>query len=95
VNSWRFGSHKLAVGGFGTLDQLLEAYHAAGGFMYNRDDIRWFQALGSLKWGIMCLIMYEAYRTGVDPSIERAMIGRRASEAEFDLINLMEGVPYA
>ena len=46
--------------------------------------------LGSLKWGIMCMIMYEAFRSGADPSVERAAIGRRVSETEIDLINLLE-----
>jgi hypothetical protein len=39
--------------------------------------------------------MYQAFATNADPSIERAMIGRRASEAEIDLLNLIEGHPHA
>ena len=38
----------------------------------------------------MCMIMYEAFRSGADPSVERAAIGRRVSETEIDLINLLE-----
>lgn len=95
VNSWRFGQHEKSVGGFGELDNLLDAYQIAGGAHFSLDDIKWFQALGSLKWGIMCLIMYHAFKTGADPSIERAMIGRRTSEAEIDLLNLMEGRKHA
>jgi aminoglycoside phosphotransferase (APT) family kinase protein len=95
VNSWRFGHREKAVGGFGDLRSLLDAYQAFGGMAFAREDIKWFQALGSLKWGIMCLIMYEAFRSGADPSIERAMIGRRTSEAEIDLLNLMEGRDHA
>jgi aminoglycoside phosphotransferase (APT) family kinase protein len=95
VNSWRFGQSHKRVGGFGDLDALLDSYEAAGGQTFARDDIAWFQALGSLKWAIMCLIMYQAFETGADPSIERAMIGRRTSEAEIDLLNLMEGRAHA
>jgi aminoglycoside phosphotransferase (APT) family kinase protein len=95
VNSWRFGQTHKQVGGFGDLSELLEGYEAAGGQKFAHEDIAWFQALGSLKWAIMCLIMYQAFQTGADPSIERAMIGRRTSEAEMDLLNLMEGRPYA
>jgi aminoglycoside phosphotransferase (APT) family kinase protein len=91
VNSWRFGQSQNPVGGFGQLDAMLVAYVAAGGQRFEVTDIKWFQALGSLKWAIMCLIMYQAFETGADPSIERAMIGRRTSEAEIDLLNLMEG----
>ncbi len=90
VNSWRFGVANKQVGGFGDLQHMLDAYEKAGGQRYDIADIKWFQALGSLKWAIMCLIMYHAFETGADPSIERAMIGRRTSEAEMDLLNLME-----
>lgn len=95
VNSWRFGQAQKPVGGFGSLEDLLQAYEAAGGAVFRLADIKWFQALGSLKWAIMCLIMFQAFKTGVDPSIERAMIGRRTSEAEIDLLNLMEGRAFA
>jgi aminoglycoside phosphotransferase (APT) family kinase protein len=95
VNSWRFGVRENAVGGFGALEDLLDAYQQQGGAAFAIADIKWFQALGSFKWAIMCLIMYEAYRSGADPSVERAMIGRRTSEAEIDLLNLIEGHPHA
>jgi aminoglycoside phosphotransferase (APT) family kinase protein len=90
VNSWRFGYSKNRVGGFGQLDDLLEAYAAGGGRAFSSEEIDWWEILGSLKWGIMCMIMYEAFRSGSDPSVERAAIGRRVSETEIDLINLLE-----
>ncbi|MEM6900184.1 MAG: phosphotransferase family protein [Pseudomonadota bacterium] len=90
VNSWRFGRTENRVGGFGRLEQLLKAYSDAGGQHFNPADIDWWEMLGSLKWGIMCMTMYDIYRTGADPSVERAAIGRRVSETEIDLIALME-----
>jgi aminoglycoside phosphotransferase (APT) family kinase protein len=89
VNSWRFGASHNPVGGFGSRADLLAGYHDAGGQKTSEDELRWFEVLGTLKWGVMCLIMYSAYATGADPSVERAMIGRRASETEIDLINLL------
>ncbi len=90
VNSWRFGHRDKRVGGFGDLPDLLDAYSAAGGPMIRPRDIDWWETLGSLKWGIMCMIMYQSYRSGSDPSVERAAIGRRVSETEIDLVNLLE-----
>ncbi len=90
VNSWRFGGER-PVGGFGDYVQLLDGYRAAGGAPIPLARVLYWQALGSLKWGVMCLIMYGAYASGADPSVERAMIGRRVSETEIDLMNLMEG----
>jgi aminoglycoside phosphotransferase (APT) family kinase protein len=90
VNSWRFGNSAHRVGGFGHLEDLLEAYNQASGTGITAAEIDWWEMLGSLKWGIMCMIMYEAFRSGADASVERAAIGRRVSETEIDLINLLE-----
>ena len=90
VNSWRFGQTQNRVGGFGQLDDLLQAYNARTGQSISGREIDWWEMLGSLKWGIMCMIMFEAFRSGADASVERAAIGRRVSETEIDLINLLE-----
>lgn len=92
VNSWRFGQSENRVGGFGDLGDLLDAYEAAGGAAISPGDIDWWEMLGSFKWGVMCMTMYEAFRSGSDPSVERAAIGRRASETEIDLVNLLKKV---
>lgn len=90
VNSWRFGAAQNRVAGISSLDDFLAAYRSAGGDNITPNQIDWWEALGSLKWGIMCMIMYDAYQSGKDRSVERAAIGRRVSETEIDLINLME-----
>ena len=90
VNSWRFGQSQNRVGGFGQLEDLLTAYNQKTGSALTASEIDWWEMLGSLKWGVMCMIMYEAFRSGADASVERAAIGRRVSETEIDLINLLE-----
>lgn len=86
VNSWRFGEWRRPVGGFGDYADLLAGY----GGEVSLERVRFWQALGSLKWGVMCLMMYASFASGADRSIERAMIGRRTSETEIDLVALME-----
>jgi aminoglycoside phosphotransferase (APT) family kinase protein len=90
VNSWRFGRADKPVGGFGEYRDLLEGYAEAGGVEVPLSRLLYWQALGSLRWGIMCLMMYTSYATGAESSVERPMIGRRVSETEIDLINLLE-----
>lgn len=90
VNSWRFGEWRKTVGGFGDYQDLLDGYATAGGAPVSLDRLLFWQALGSLKWGVMCLMMYASFASGMDRSVERAMIGRRASETEIDLVLLME-----
>jgi aminoglycoside phosphotransferase (APT) family kinase protein len=89
VNSWRFGGG-APVGGFGQYDDLLEGYQRAGGGRVSLQDLLFWQAVGSLKWGVMCLMMHASYARGHDLSVERAMIGRRTSATEADLVYLME-----
>lgn len=82
-NTWRFGAADKIVGGFGDLAALLSAY----GARYTEDDVKPWIAFSSLKWGIMCMTMYQGFLR--DRSVERAAIGRRASETEIDLLNLI------
>jgi aminoglycoside phosphotransferase (APT) family kinase protein len=90
VNSWRFGRPDRPVGGFGEYEDLLAGYAAGGGEAVTLERVRFWQTLGSLKWGVMCLTMYASWATGGSASVERPMIGRRVSETEIDLINILE-----
>ncbi len=90
VNSWRFGRPDKPVGGFGDYVDLLAGYEAAGGQPVALKRLRTWQALGSLKWGVMCLMMFQSWAGGTEVSVERPMIGRRVSETEIDLMNLLE-----
>lgn len=91
--SWRFGQIDSPVGGFGAVAELIGAYHAAGGDRaVTEDSVRFWTMFGSLKWGIMCLIMFRAFDSGADKTVERAAIGRRASETELDLALMMKGL---
>ncbi|HEY0301540.1 MAG TPA: phosphotransferase family protein [Rhizomicrobium sp.] len=87
TNTWRFGVQEKVVGGFGALEDLLAGYEAAGGGRIDVDDARTWIVYGSLKWGVMCMSMYQGFLR--DNSVERAAIGRRSSETEIDLINLI------
>ena len=88
VNPWRYGQHARAVGGFGQLDELIDGYSTAGG-RADRARIHWWQVLGTLRWGVICESMGHAWMTGAEPVMEKAAIGRRASETEIDLLELL------
>lgn len=91
VNSWRFGEDTHPVGGFGSREELFAGYEAAGGMPVDPARVRYWQVLGTLKWGVMCAGMLHVFRSGKDRSVERAAIGRRASETAIDLLRLMAG----
>ena len=90
ANVWRFGSPK-PVGGFGDYADLLAGYESVTGIAPAMADIHYWQVHAALSWGMVCLRMLEMYRSGEDSSLERAAVGRRLSEAEIDLLLLMEG----
>lgn len=90
VRSWRFGAGPR-VGGFGTVDDLVAAYEAAGGTEVDRAALHWWELLGTLKWGIMCVAQAETHRLGVVRSVELAAIGRRVCEVEHDVLLLLAG----
>ena len=89
VNSWRFGNIDKPVGGFGQIAEMIGGYEAAGGRGADLQRIIFWQTLGTLRWGVICLGMLARYESGEDRSIERAMIARRASETEIDLLRIL------
>jgi aminoglycoside phosphotransferase (APT) family kinase protein len=88
VNSWRFGEIDKPVGGFGTREDLFAGYEAAGR-RADPDRVKVWEVMGTLRWGVMCCGMMQRFRSGPDHSMERAMIGRRSSETEIDLLRLL------
>ncbi|WP_315782576.1 MULTISPECIES: phosphotransferase family protein [unclassified Bradyrhizobium] len=88
VNSWRFGEIDKPVGGFGSREELFAGYESAGRKV-DADRVKFWEVMGTLRWGVMCCGMMQRFRIGPDHSMERAMIGRRASETEIDLLRLL------
>ena len=88
VPSWRFGQIDKPVGGFGSREALFAGHEAVTGQSVDLDRVRFWEVLGTLRWGIGCLNMAREFADG-DRSIERAVIGRRASESEIDLLSML------
>lgn len=89
VNSWRFGAIENPVGGFGSVEQMLEGYRSAGGAAIDVETVLCWRAMGSLRWAMMCRRMAHSALPGAHVSVERAMIGRRVSETELDLLDIL------
>lgn len=89
VRSWRFGA-PLPVAGVGTREELLSAYAAAGGAAIDAATLRWWEAVGTLRWGVICVQQAATHLSGAVRSVELAAIGRRVCEVELDLLELLE-----
>ncbi len=88
VKAWRFGAGPPAAG-VGTREELLAAYRAAGGDDISLEELRWWEILGTLRWGVMCMSQAQAHLSGAHRSVELAAIGRRVCEQEWDLLLLL------
>jgi aminoglycoside phosphotransferase (APT) family kinase protein len=90
INAWRFGHIDRPAFGCADLDTYFAAYEAAGGGAVDPDRFRFWLVYRTLWWGLCCLQMADIWRSGMDKSLERLVIGRRTSETEVDLLLLLE-----
>lgn len=86
VNAWRFGRRDKPVGGIASRDELYAAYENATGQRVDEARARYWELLGTFKWGVICQYQAYSYLRGHVPSLERAAIGRRVAETEYDML---------
>ncbi|MEI2736908.1 MAG: phosphotransferase family protein [Rhodoblastus sp.] len=86
--AWRYSVIDKPVGGFGAREDLMAGYEAAGGGRVDPQVLKFWELLGSLRWGVMCIGMGHRARQS-DRPVELSMIGRRTSENEIDLMRLL------
>jgi aminoglycoside phosphotransferase (APT) family kinase protein len=89
VRAWRFGEDDRPAGGLGSVEEFVASYERAAGVPVDRDAVRWWQVLGTLRWGVMCQHQAHRHLSGQTRSVELAAIGRRACENEWDLLDLL------
>lgn len=92
IRAWRFGAPpSMAAGGLGSIDDFVAAYEEAGGAPVDRESLRWWLVVATLRWGVICRFQAERHLSGQTRSVELAAIGRRVCETEWDLLDLLEG----
>ncbi|MGZ6778259.1 MAG: phosphotransferase family protein, partial [Mycobacterium sp.] len=92
IRAWRFGAPEaLGAGGLGSVETFLSAYEEAAGRALDREAFRWWLTVATLRWGVICRFQAERHLSGQTPSVELAAIGRRVSETEWDVLDLLSG----
>jgi aminoglycoside phosphotransferase (APT) family kinase protein len=92
IRAWRFGApERLGAGGLGSVESFLTAYEEAADATLDRDAFHWHLTLATLRWGVICRFQAERHLSGQTQSVELAAIGRRVSETEWDVLDLLEG----
>ncbi len=90
VRSWRFGNVEKRVGGLGDIKDLIAGYESISDIKIDESQLDIWQLYGSLRWGVICMMQTFAHLSGMVNSVEKAAIGRRVSETEFDLMNMIK-----
>ncbi|MGZ8803335.1 MAG: phosphotransferase family protein, partial [Mycobacterium sp.] len=92
IRAWRFGAPEaLGAGGLGSVEAFLQAYEEASAATVDREAFRWWLTVATLRWGVICRHQAERHLSGQTRSVELAAIGRRVSETEWDLLDLLSG----
>jgi aminoglycoside phosphotransferase (APT) family kinase protein len=87
---WRFGHIDKPAFGVADLKPYFAAYEAESGRAVDQARFRFWLVYRTFWWALGCMQMADIWRTGADRSLERAVIGRRTSENELDLLLLLE-----
>lgn len=91
IRAWRYGApSRFGAGGLGGIQAFLQGYEDAAGVRVDRDTMRWWLVMSTLRWGIICCQQAQRHLSGQSRSIELAAIGRRVCETEWDLLELLD-----
>ncbi|MFN2099560.1 phosphotransferase [Altererythrobacter sp. MF3-039] len=87
---WRFARYDRPALGLGNLADYFAAYEAESGRTVDRARFRYWMIHRTVWWALGCLKCARTWREGADRTLERAVISRRTSENELDLLMLLE-----
>jgi aminoglycoside phosphotransferase (APT) family kinase protein len=90
VRAWRFGADERRLGGVGELEPYLARYEELTGANVEARELYWWEVLGNVKWAVGCLNQCRRHLSGLDRSVEYAVLGRMAAEMEYELLHLIE-----
>jgi aminoglycoside phosphotransferase (APT) family kinase protein len=89
VREWRFGVEHLRLGGIGQPGAYLAAYNAARAMTVDPARVFYWEIMGNVWWALGLLNQTRRHLSGEQPNLEFACLGRRCSEMELELLNLL------
>jgi aminoglycoside phosphotransferase (APT) family kinase protein len=92
VRAWRFGVPEKRLGGVGPVEPYLERYNELTGREVTRAELDYWELAGNVGWAIGCLTQMQRHLSGLDRSVELAILGRLGAEVEYEIVNLLEKV---
>lgn len=92
MRDWRFGHGHLRLGGIGDRERFITAYESASGQRVDRRAADWWELLGNIRWGIICIAQADRHLSGKDPSVELASLGRRSAEMQYEALRIIQAL---
>ncbi len=90
VRAWRFGADNLRLGGVGEVEPYLALYNALTDREIDLEDLYYWEVMGNVRWAIGALNQARRHLSGQERSVELAILGRLASEVEYEILSLLE-----
>jgi aminoglycoside phosphotransferase (APT) family kinase protein len=92
MRDWRFGKGHLRLGGISDRERFIAAYESASGQRVDRRAADWWELLGNIRWGIICIAQADRHLSGKDPSVELASLGRRSAEMQYEALRIIQAM---
>jgi hypothetical protein len=92
VRAWRFGVGDKRLGGIADVDAYLERYNAITGIGVRPEELDYWELAGNVGWAIGCITQAQRHLSGLDRSVELAILGRLGAEVEYEICHLLEKV---
>ena len=90
IRSWRFGNDELPVGGHRRRwSRSSTPTRRRAATRPDPERLLWWEAMGNVKWAVICARQAPDHLSGARPSHELASLGRRICEPEWDLLTLI------
>lgn len=90
MRDWRFGQNDKRAAGLTDRETFLKSYEEASGRTVSRDSVDWWELMGNIRWGIICMAQANRHLSGEEPSVELASLGRRSAEMQLESLRLIE-----
>jgi aminoglycoside phosphotransferase (APT) family kinase protein len=95
MRDWRFGAVDKHFAGLSDRETFLRAYEDVSGISVDRAAVDWWEIMGNIRWGIICMSQANRHLSGQEPSVELASLGRRSAEMQLETLRLIERVEQA
>jgi hypothetical protein len=87
---WRFARLDREAGGIAPRALFYREYEAASGRRLDPDRVRFWEILANVRWAVIALQQSDRVLRGGARDLATAIIGRRATECELELLMLLD-----